>query len=281
MSIIFSISRLCLLVILLLWAVVSPAYALKLPLHSSQGDYTFPVDGPFSNMDIHLTWREVSQPPPGLGYYAMFAFYFQNRAVGYTGLQWDAAGKKAIFSVWDREQSGVAGGTVPEGQCKRFGHEGRGSQCIMPYDWKTGREYLLTVKTVQRTETGERWHAVVRDLITGQEREIGTIELKESAGYGRLTGKGVNVLEYYGHAQLNDCRDLPVVVLNWRGPFANERRLRADNVSLSYPTRFECTNSTSTSPGTGQVEQRAGGATRRLTPGGEKIHWPQILLQEE
>ena len=265
-----------------LWAVASPAHAFKLPLHSSRSDYTFPVDGPFYNMDMHLTWQEVSRPPPGLGYYAMFAFYFQNKAVGYTGLQWDAKGKKAIFSIWDH--SGVADSTVPEGKCKRFGHEGSGAQCIMPYTWKTGREYLLMVKTVQKTGTGERWQSVVRDLLTGQETVIGTIELKNSAGYtgyGRLTGKGVNVLEYYGSTKLDDCRALPVVALGWRGPFANERRLRADNVRLSYPARVACTNSTLASPGTGQVEQRAGGATQRLMPGGERIHWPQILLPEE
>ncbi|MEO5341682.1 MAG: DUF3472 domain-containing protein [Magnetococcus sp. MYC-9] len=260
---------------------VASVHALSLPYHSSRGDYAFPAEGPFYNLDMHLTWQEVGPPPSGLGYYAMFMFYFQNRAGGYTGLQWDGGGKKAIFSVWD--QAGTLDSTVPEGSCKRFGHEGSGAQCIIPYPWVAGREYLLAVRVLNRTETGERWQSVVRDLTSGQETVIGRIELKDTpgyVGYGRLTGKGVNVLEYYGNAKIDDCRSLPVVALGWRGPFADERRLRAKEVHLAYSSRAECTNSNVASPGSGQLEQRAGGETRRLTVGGQRLQWPQIIMEE-
>ncbi|MEO5364430.1 MAG: DUF3472 domain-containing protein [Magnetococcus sp. DMHC-8] len=262
--------------------VATPAAAFQLPIHSSSGSYTFPVDGPFYNLDVHLTWREVSKPPPGLGYYAMFAFYFQNRVVGYTGLQWDGDGKKAIFSIWDAKESPES--ARPEGKCKRFGHEGNGAQCIIPFAWETGREYLLGIRPVERTTGGERWQSVVRDLLTGRETVIGVIQLRDNAGhvgFGHLTGKGINVLEYYGHAKLEECKALPVVVLDWRGPFADERRMRAKDVHFSYPAKSGCLNSSVASPGTGQVQQRAGGHTERLTPEGKRIHWPQILLKPE
>ncbi len=258
----------------------SCAHAFSLPLHSSRGDYSFPVDGPFFNLEMHLTWREVAQPPPGLGYYAMFAFYFQNKAVGYTGLQWDNDGKKAIFSIWDASKETV--GSVPEGACQRFGHEGSGAQCIVPYPWEKGREYLLRVKVLDRTAGGERWQSVIQDLTTGRETVTGVITVKDSPGYigyGRLTGKGVSVLEYYGHARMDDCQALPVVVLGWRGPFADERRLRAKAVHLSYSAQSACTNSNLVSPGMGQVEQQAGGRTQRLTPD-QWVRWPQIQTPE-
>ncbi|MBF0584226.1 MAG: DUF3472 domain-containing protein [Magnetococcales bacterium] len=265
-------------VALLLWGAL-PAFAFKLPFHTSRGDYTFPTAGPFHDLDIHLTWQEVSKPPAGLGYYAMFAFYFQNKTVGYTGLQWDNEGKKAIFSIWDA--SGSAGSAVPEGQCKRFGHEGSGAQCIVPYEWQQGREYLLKIRPVGRTAGGEQWQSLIRELTTGRESVIGTLTMQDSGGYvgyGHLSGKGVSVLEYYGSAHLEACSSLPVVVLSWRGPFANDRQLRAKGVSLSYSQQESCTNSNLLSPGRGQMEQRAGGETQRLTPNRQQVEWPQILM---
>ncbi|MBF0463257.1 MAG: hypothetical protein HQL87_17975 [Magnetococcales bacterium] len=119
-----------------------------------------------------------------------------------------------------------------------------------------------------------------RLLMTGRETVIGIIQVRDSPGYigyGRLTGKGVNVLEYYGQAHMEDCTGLPTVVLAWRGPFADERRMRAKEVYFSYPAKAECTNNNAVSPGTGQVEQRAGGQTQRVTPEGKRVNWPQIL----
>lgn len=270
------------LCVYLLLLVATPAHAFRLPIHTSRGSYSFPVEGPFYNLDVHLIWREVHKPPSGLGYYAMFAFYFQNKAIGYTGLQWDEGGKKAIFSIWDAKESPES--ARPEGTCKRFGHEGDGAQCIIPYTWEAGREYLLGIRPVEKTASGERWQSSVRDLITGRETVIGVIALQDNAGhtgYGHLVGRGINVLEYYGHAKLDDCQALPVVVVDWRGPFADERRLRAKEVHFSYSDKAECKNSTVASPGTGQVQQRAGGRTERLTPDGKRIHWPQILIKME
>ncbi|MEO5354146.1 MAG: hypothetical protein H7835_13165 [Magnetococcus sp. XQGC-1] len=125
---------------------------------------------------------------------------------------------------------------------------------------------------------------MLKDLLTGQETVIGVITLQDDAGhigFGHLVGKGVNVLEYYGSAKLEECKALPVVVLDWRGPFADERRVRAQDVHFAYPANSECVNSSVASPGTGQIQQRAGGQTERLTPGGKRVHWPQILLKTE
>jgi hypothetical protein len=268
------------LLFLLLLFISTPAHAFQLPMHSSRGDYQFPVDGPFHNMEIHLTWREAKTPPAQLGYYAMFMFYFQNKAGGYMGLQWDNQGKRAIFSLWDAQD--VPGSAAPEGECKRFGHEGSGAQCFLPYPWEMGREYLLRLALLSASAKGERWQATIRDLGTGREQVIGVIEAKNSAGqvgYGRLTGRSVNVLEYYGHARMDDCQALPVVLLRWRGPFADDRRMRAKGVQLGYSSRAECRNSTIASPQSGQLEQQAGGGTVRSPTQEKYVHWPQLLLE--
>ncbi|WP_193771463.1 hypothetical protein, partial [Candidatus Magnetaquicoccus inordinatus] len=90
----------------------------------------------------------------------------------------------------------------------------------------------------------------------------------------------VNVLEYYGHARINECRSLPIVLVSWRGPFADDRSMRAKGVRLGYSSKAECHNSNVVSPQSGQLEQRAGGETVRTTLQEKSIQWPQLLLNQ-
>jgi len=101
----------------------------------------------------------------------------------------------AIFSVWDAVSAeGAATG--------RFGVEGEGFSCRIPYLWEAGRGYRLRVWAV---EPGW-WGASVRDEVTGAETEIGFIQVPR--GWRQLDRWSVMWTEYYGDP-LASCADLP------------------------------------------------------------------------
>jgi hypothetical protein len=101
----------------------------------------------------------------------------------------------AIFSIWDAVSAeGAATG--------RFGGEGEGWSCRVPYLWEAGRGYRLRVWTV---EPGW-WAAWVRDEVTDVETEIGFIRVP--GDWRQLDTWSVMWTEYYG-GPLASCSDLP------------------------------------------------------------------------
>lgn len=271
--------RLTLGMVAMMWTFLS-AQALHLPAHLGYGYYEMSKPGPFDDLEMTLTWRQVAPPPKGMGYYAMFMFYFENKKGGYTGLQWDKEGTKAIFSIWDDGPGGKI--ATPQGGCVRFGHEGSGASCIIPFAWKAGREYRLRVTRLERSELGVSWRGAVVDLLTGVETPIGVIRLGDDAqGYGGLSKKSTSVLEYYGRGDFA-CSDLPLTVVDWHGPFAQGGEVGSKKVRTWYPapiplkdkkTPESCTNIDVSSPSVDMVEHRAGGTTQRKTPHDTRIRW--------
>ena len=89
---------------------------------------------------------------------------------GYLGLQTKgnradgSLGKMAIFSIWDAVEAEGAG---PGGfGCVRFGGEGTGWSCRIPYHWVAGHAYRLRVWTERRRLVGGDGHR--RALRRGQ-----------------------------------------------------------------------------------------------------------------
>lgn len=223
----------------------SIANAIILPTHMQYNQFIVNPTSPdgFYNMDMHITWHKEPDVR-AMGMYAQFAFWFQTGTVGYTGLQQDSIeGKKAIFSIWD---SGKAQTSFPASdKCQRFGHEGTGTMCIIPFQWKAGHEYKMRVWRLADSYNGstEKWGGWVIDYTSGEETLIGIIEVQNSAGlkgYGGLSGAAYGVTEYYGGANPEGltmrCDQLPYFGVTWNGPFANNGSVLPDYVSTSYKT---------------------------------------------
>ena len=188
-------------------SMIESAEAVKMPTALVHTWYSFDQPDPFSNLDIFVRWVNDPTVTPSVGVYAGFGFWFQNGVIGYFGTQVDSGGKKAIFSIWDVGTTGIT--ALPTGNCNRFGHEGKGTQCIISYGWVMGHEYRLRLSHTGRVNSMEQWQATILDTTTSIETSIGVIALSDSGGYpgyGQVNAnaKFVNWLEYYGHGDIRE-----------------------------------------------------------------------------
>jgi hypothetical protein len=149
----------------------------------------------------HTVTPEVDSGPES-SYFWAHQFRLIGGEGGYLGLQTNghrvdgSVGRMAIFSIWEAEEAEGPGTT-------RFGGEGSGWSCRIPYLWQAGRTYGMRLST----PGGGWWAAAVRDEATGEVREIGAIRVP---GHWRnLDSWSVMWTEYYGPA-LNSCSDLPL-----------------------------------------------------------------------
>jgi len=167
----------------------------------------------------HVLVPEID-PGPGSTYYWAHQFGLVGGRGGYLGLQTDghrfdgSVGKMAIFSIWDAlSAEGVASG--------RFGGEGEGLSCRVPYLWEAGHGYRLRVWTV---EPGW-WAASVTDEETGIETEIGFIRVP--GDWRQLDTWSVMWTEYYG-GPLASCADLPHSKVIFSVPTADRGSVQPD-----------------------------------------------------
>lgn len=207
------------------------SFATTLPVHHAYTEYFGNTRGFIKNHDIHLTWNKDPDASK-MGYYAQYAFYFEVGVVGYMGLQKDKEGKKAIFSIWDKPNAITATPSMP--WCKRFGHEGSGAQCIIPFDWKAGREYKIRVWQINEPGA-EKWGAWVIDYATGEETLIGVIGTQ---GYGGLKTYSIGVIENYGpgDAGILSCDAFKDLSVTWKGPYYNNGSTSASNARVKFNT---------------------------------------------
>lgn len=221
------------------------AGALQIPLHLqyNQAQFTSPAPEGYFNFDMHLTWHK--EPDVRfMGFYAQFGFWFQSGTGGYMGLQQDADdGKKAIFSIWDMQKAQTSFPVA--NNCRRFGHEGSGTMCIIPFQWKAGHEYKMRVWRIKDSYNGstEKWGGWVIDYTTGEETLIGVIEVQNSAGlkgYGGLASATITVNEFYSVGNPGEhsitCQTMPYFGTTWNGPFANNGAVLPDYNASSYKT---------------------------------------------
>ena len=239
-------------------------------------NYDFDATGPFYNYDMIVRWDEA--PSTGCIYPA-FQFWFQVGQGGYMGTQLVVDDKKAIFSIWDTFSIWNPIEEVYEGNetaqpahtnCKRFNWEETGTMCIMNYGWQIGREYRLSISPDGTDDTGEYWKGTIYDTVTKKETVIGRIHLKNQeqyTGYGWLTNRSSTFLEYFCGEQT--CFGHPYSKVTWRGPYANERALLADNATISYKP---CPTNNITTKGRPLTIHEAGDGVERTTPPGQLWH---------
>lgn len=249
------------------------AGAVRMPVALVHTWYAFEQPGPFTDLDIFLTWQNEPVVNSHTGVYAGFGFWFENGVVAYFGTQIDGDGKKAIFSIWDVDTTKIT--TTPTWNCKRFDHEGAGTQCIIAYNWIAGHEYRLRLVHKGRDHHMERWQTSIMDMTNHIETPVGVIELSDTrgySGYGLISAKTkfVNWIEYYGHEQ--DCAALPLVRVRWRGPYANDMQFTASRATATFSIP-ECLNSNIYSSGAPLVTLESGAATLRSVVNHKSL-WP-------
>ena len=161
----------------------------------------------------HVLVPEVD-PGPDATYFWAHQFRMIGGEGGYLGLQTNgyradgSVGKMAIFSIWDAEDAEGPG-------VVRFGGEGTGLSCRVPYPWQPGRAYGLKVFT----PGGGWWAAKVRDELTGEITELGGIRVPQQ--WRQLDSWSVMWTEYYGQP-LGTCHDLAYSSVIFGTPSAND-----------------------------------------------------------
>jgi Domain of unknown function (DUF3472) len=265
------------------------ANAYQYPTHTQNISYGFNSTQGASqyNHDMHLNWHK--EPVEGWGMYAMYYFSFQASIGGYTGLQKTTdptRPKTAIFSIWDAQGKQTAlpvAGTA----CVRFGHEGAGTSCIIPFNWKADTEYKMRVWRIlnSATATSERWGAWVINVKTGEETLIGIIELLNTngyVGYGMLNYQGIStVTEYFAGPANAQCSDVPDFSVTWKGPFANNGSINPTYAIGGYNTGIGsvCSQNNFTSHNVFSVTQENGPTVKRETSDGKYL-WSQYNVSK-
>jgi len=175
--------------------------------------------GGFYNIDGYIFPSNDPLPSSGQVYPAYFfsnQFTFVGGQGGYIGLQKDANGKRAIFSIW--ETNGVQCSGVAGAICRPFSGEGVGHQTMIPFNWQAGRSYRMRVWVAGTDAGGEWWVGAVQDTTTGVETQIGLIRVPFGRGW---LGNWVSTwVEWYG-AQVSDCGQLPGATTYFGAPWAN------------------------------------------------------------
>ena len=154
-------------------------------------------------------------PGPDSMYFWAHQFQLEGGEGGYLGLQTKgnradgSLGKMAIFSIWDAEEAEGAG---PGGfGAVRFGGEGTGWSCRIPYHWVAGHAYRLRVWTDGDGDGGGWWAATVTDDGSATGDGSGLVSpigrIRVPGEWGRLGGWSVMWTEYYGRP-LRRCSQL-------------------------------------------------------------------------
>jgi hypothetical protein len=143
------------------------------PGHLMDAVYDWPQQLWESDMNISI----LNDPGSSSAYYWSHFFVFSNSSgfsrVGYIGLQTN--GKKAIFSIWNALDAQGP-------NCRRFGGEGVGYQCLINYNFQQGHTYRVRVWRLSNDNTGDWWGGWISDIQTRVENTIGFIKSPPNSG---------------------------------------------------------------------------------------------------
>merc|ERR1719221_2242718 len=245
-----------------------------------------PFGAPAEDFQVDYVWRDV--PAPGdaekVGVFASMQFGFEAGGGGYMGMQVassvasDIFGievdgqvtQTAIFSYWDLDPSHKISFLGPP--CGRFGGEGTGSHCKIPYRFSEGAKYTMRLRIYGYDES---YAALVGDIIdvgTGESTDIGTLLLphaKDFEGFGRFKEAGGSFLEYFsGSGCDNQARSSVGIV----GPFFAQRSRAPSRAASAYgKCGWSDTSSCVEGEGCGapHILFPAGGTTGRTTEDGQ------------
>ena len=246
---------------MLVFGFICSAFGFSFPTQTQYSYYDYDsVKNPsgYTSMDTYLTWK--SEPTSTWGYYAQNYFQFTSNIGGYYGLQKDPNGKRAIFSMWDQTK-GTVRATSTHPNCKRFDHEGDGTMCFAPIQWKAGTEYRINIT---KSADGKNWTATLTDTSTNVKTVIGSINVGNASGfvgYGNLANNGhITTLEYYMGDSSATCNQMPYFGVGWRGPFMNNGTVNPMSVRPAFDNAMgtKCPNVNAYSNSLFSVTQESG-----------------------
>jgi hypothetical protein len=208
-------------------------------------NYTFPDSMTSERLDVFTRWEAV---PPAGTFYPALQFGFEHGSGGYFGFQLVGTTRKVLFSIWDDPH--IAGTAVPMGDCRRFGGEGEGAQCLSDFPWVLGDEYQFVLEKARRENGMDVWRVTVTDTSDSSSRQVGEIGLKDvpqaATGYGKISGSWmVSWIENFGGYA-------------WRGPFLVGNGGKSVGPSRSGTHYSGCPGSNVFSPVRDVVVQEAG-----------------------
>lgn len=176
----------------------------------------------FYNLDIKVY---PGNEPTTLshGVYYAHQFGILKGSGGYIGLQKDAGGKRAIFSIWNALEAQGPGlgrpcGAFPPPCAGTFGGEGEGYQTMVPYAWQPGHYYRYRVWTTSSDARGTWWGGWIIDETAGTETLIGLIRVPPSWQW--LDRVSYTWVEYYA-ANARTCSQLGYSVVHFDHPTGN------------------------------------------------------------
>src|SRR5579862_648113 len=163
-------------------------------------------------------WDLCPQTDPSpVGYFWSHQFWLVGGEAGYVGLQTQGSeptGKIAIFSVWQATGADGPSYVAP------FSGEGSGYTVRIPFEWRVGEIYRLSVGSAGEDGAGGagRWTASVAAPGASAPEAIGTISVPPR--WGGLRDQSVMWTERYA-GPLASCDDLGYAVARFSTPVAD------------------------------------------------------------
>lgn len=161
----------------------------------------------------------------GNAVYAATQQWYTSGPGGYMGTQaWrDGNGKmqyRALFACWDADKTHKTGWIdEPDGHCERFGGEGVGAHCIIPYTLKQGMEYAVELAFHGSNSTGAFWKGTITDMTNNITTNIGTLyypNYKGNIGYGNMQINAADFLEWF---EADGCENQATAGVGLLGPY--------------------------------------------------------------
>ncbi len=194
-----------------------------------------PAEG-FFNLDGYI--QPLNEPTVGPGQVPFAYFYSSQFGIvtgdgGYIGIQKDANGKRAIFSIWGASAANCA--DVPGAICRPFTGEGDGYQTMVPYAWVPGHRYRTRVWVQGSDADGDWWVGELGDVTAGTAEVVGYIRVPHA--YQWLKSYVINWVEWYA-PQAASCDQLPESTVLFRTA-GRQRRWRPRG-RAEQPLRHRC-----------------------------------------
>lgn len=192
-----------------------------------------PAEG-FFNLDGYI--QPLNEPTVGPGQVPFAYFYSSQFGIvtgdgGYIGIQKDANGKRAIFSIWGASAANCA--DVPGAICRPFTGEGDGYQTMVPYAWVPGHRYRTRVWVQGSDAAGDWWVGELGDVTTGTAQVVGYIRVPHA--YQWLKSYVINWVEWYA-PQAASCDQLPESTVLFGPPDGNGGGVHAGVPNNHYGT---------------------------------------------
>ncbi|MEO7016588.1 MAG: invasin domain 3-containing protein [Leifsonia sp.] len=174
-------------------------------------DRNFP-SSPDGYADIQATITVTREPGDGGNtFWANQWYYARGGESGYIGLQQRSGTAKFVnFSIWGASSWEEL---APGSYCRYFSHEGLGVQCDMPFAWKTGVTYQMTV---ERTAPMS-WRASITDTQSEITTPLAIINVPDDRGGISSLGQWVENFS----PELPSCEAVPPAVATFGMPTAN------------------------------------------------------------